>query len=226
MQWIQRLKSSPAAEVARWSDMRAPWLLIAALCCVLLFIAHGVFQVWLYMKPCEQCVYIRFAFLVIALGALAVCIAPKSIWVKLAGSAACLYGCVYGAMCAVRLSRIHHAVHSDSLEDLFGMQGCSSEPHYPFGLPLEKWAPDWFLPTGDCGYDLAVVPDGVQLSAIQQWLINLYNSSDSWYLIPSLKFMNMAECCLLAFAVASVMVIALAGASVWTRAGRRRRAAL
>ena len=31
---------------------------------------------------------------------------------------------------------------------------------------------------------------------------------------------------LLAFAVASVMVIALAGASVWTRAGRRRRAAL
>ena len=27
------------------------------LSCALVVLAHNVFQVWLYMKPCEQCVY-------------------------------------------------------------------------------------------------------------------------------------------------------------------------
>jgi len=137
--------------------------------------------------------------------------------VKLAGAVVSLYGCVYGTMCSVKLDRIHHSVHSESLDDVFGMQGCSTEPHYPFGLPLEKWAPDWFMPTGDCGYDLAVVPDGVKLSALQDWFITLYNSADGWYLIPPLKFMSMAQCCLLAFIVAALMVLALAGSSLFGR---------
>lgn len=225
MQWTERFKASAAGEIARWSDMRWPWLLIIFLSCALVLVAHNVFQVWLYMKPCEQCVYIRFGFLAIALGALVVCIAPRNLWVKLAGSAVSLYGCVYGTMCSIKLNRIHHSMHSENLEDVFGMQGCSTEPHYPFGLPLEKWAPDWFQPTGDCGYDLAVVPDGAQLSAMQQWLINLYNSSDSWYLIPPLKFMSMAQCCLLAFIVAAIMVLALLGAALWVRVARRSSAA-
>ena len=197
--------------------MRRSWILIIALSCALLLISHNIFQGWLYMKPCEQCVYIRFALLVIALGALIACIAPKNLGVKLAAAAVNLCGCVYGAACSLRLNRIHHALHSDSLDDLFGLQGCSTEPHYPLGLPLEKWAPDWFLPTGDCGYDLPLVPDGMKLSSMQEWLTSLYISSDGWYLIPSLKFMNMAQCCLLAFIVAAIMVLALAGAGLLAR---------
>ena len=217
MSWTERFRSSPLETVSRWSDMRWPWVLIIALSCSLVLVAHYVFQVWLHMKPCEQCVYIRFALLVIALGALIACIAPRNLWVKLAAAAVSLCGCVYGAMCSLRLNRIHQAVRSDSLDDLFGIQGCSTEPHYPFGLPLEKWAPDWFMPTGDCGYDLAVVPDGMKLSAMQEWLIGLYNSSDGWYLVPSLKFMNMAQCCLLAFIVAALMVLVLACAALRAR---------
>lgn len=92
---------------------------------------------------------------------------------------------------------------------MFGMQGCSTEPHFPFGLPLEKWAPDWFQPTGDCGYDAPVVPDGVELGALQRWFIELYQSYDGWYLIPQWKFMDMASCCLLACIVAAAFIAAM-----------------
>lgn len=209
MKWTQRFKADPIGEVADWSDMRWPWLVIAALACALVLVAHNVFQVWLYMKPCEQCVYIRYGFLVIALGALICCINPKNMILKLVACVFGVYGSIYGLMCSIKLQKIHHAVHGDDMSAVFGMQGCSTEPHYPFGLPLEKWAPDWFLPTGDCGYDTAVVPDGVTLSAAQEFLINMYNSADSWYLIPAWRFMSMAQCCVLAFGVALLLVVIL-----------------
>ena len=217
MQWTSRFKADPVGEIAHWSDMRWPWALIIFLSCALVVLAHNVFQVWLYMKPCEQCVYIRFGFLVIALGALITIINPKNLWLKLAGLVVGVYGCIYGLMCSIKLSSILHAIHGDDMDAVFGMQGCSLEPHYPFGLPLEKWAPDWFLPTGDCGYDTAVVPDGTVLSDAQRFLIDMYNSADSWYLVPAWKFMSMAQCCLLAFMVALLMIVVLNGSSLWKR---------
>ena len=217
MSWLQNLKKSPLTEIGRWGDMRWPWILCIALCCGLVLVAHNVFQVWLYMPPCEQCVYIRYAFLVTAIGALVIAINPKQLALKAAGTVIALYGSIFGILCSTKLAHIHHAVHSEDMADVFGMQGCSTEPHYPFGLPLEKWAPSWFQPTGDCGYDLAVVPDGTELSSLQQWFIELYNSSDSWYLIPPAKFMSMADCCLLAFSVAAILIALLSGASLWNR---------
>ena len=120
-----------------------------------------------------------------------------------------LYGLVYTIMCSWKLIGIHDAVHSDDPMAMFGMQGCSTEPHFPFGLPLEKWAPAWFQPTGDCGYDAPVVPDGAVLSDLQRWFIELYQSSDGWYLIPQWKFMDMASCCLLACIVAAIFLAAM-----------------
>ena len=217
MQWTSRFQADPIGEIAHWSDMRWPWALIIFLSCALVVLAHNVFQVWLYMKPCEQCVYIRFGFLVISLGGLITIINPKNLWLKVVGAVVGIYGCIYGLMCSLKLSSIHHAIHGDDMDAVFGMQGCSLEPHYPFGLPLEKWAPDWFLPTGDCGYDTAVVPDGTVLSDAQRFLIDMYNSADSWYLVPAWKFMSMAQCCLLAFSVALLMIVVLNSSSFWKK---------
>ena len=219
MSGIFKFNPSLIEEIKRASSKRWPWVLIIVLSCSLVVLAHNVFQVWLYMKPCEQCVYIRFGFLVIALGALVVCINPKNLAVRLFGSAIAIYGCIYGLMCSMKLSSIHHAIHGDDMEAVFGMQGCSLEPHYPLGLPLEKWAPDWFLPTGDCGYDTAVVPDGTVLSDAQRFLIDMYNSSDGWYLVPAWKFMSMAQCCMLAFAVALLLIVLLNVACLHTTKG-------
>ena len=170
MSWTSNFKADPLAEIARWSDMRWPWALIIFLSCALVVLAHNVFQVWLYMKPCEQCVYIRFGFLVIALGGLITIINPKNLALKLVGAVVGIYGAVYGLMCSI-------------------------------------------LPTGDCGYDTAVVPDGTVLSDAQRFLIDMYNSADSWYLVPAWKFMSMAQCCMLAFSVAMILIVVLAGTS-------------
>ena len=134
---------------------------------------------------------------------------PQGLWAKIAGYVITIYGLIYTIMCSWKLIGIHDAVHSDDPMAMFGMQGCSTEPHFPFGLPLEKWAPAWFQPTGDCGYDAPVVPDGAMLSSLQQWFIELYQSSDGWYLIPAWKFMDMASCCLLACIVAAIFLIGM-----------------
>ena len=210
MSWFDHLKKDPVGAIADWQDMRWPLVLMAAVCVLLVLVAHYMFQVWLYMAPCEQCVYIRFGFLVMAIGGLICVINPKNLILKVLGYAFAFAGAIYGLKCSVKLEAIHHAIHSDDPTAMFGMQGCSTDPHYPFDLPLAQWAPDWFKPTGDCGYDLAVVPDGTQLSSLQQWFIDMYNSSDSWYLIPKWKFMSMAQCCELAFGFMLVILVIMA----------------
>ena len=195
--------------IGNWEQQRWPWIVIAILSAGLVLIAHNVFQVWLYMKPCEQCVYIRFAFLCMTFGCLFPSACPRSLICRLISYVGGVYGCIYGIMCSVKLQSIHAAIHSDDLDAMFGMQGCSLQPHYPFGLPLEKWAPDWFLPTGDCGYDNSDVPLGTVLSPLQESIINMYNDAGGWYLIPPMKFMSMAQCCLLGFSVALLIYIVL-----------------
>ena len=64
--------------IGLFSQTRWPWLVIAILSAGLVLIAHNVFQVWLYMKPCEQCVYIRFAFLCMTFGCLFTLAWPKA----------------------------------------------------------------------------------------------------------------------------------------------------
>ena len=44
-----------------------------------------------------------------------------------------------------------------------------------------------------------MVPDGAALDVLQRYFIDIY--SDGWYLVPSIKFINMAQCTLLGFGV-------------------------
>lgn len=170
------------------------WLLLSTICLVLVLIAHYFFQNYLFMPPCEQCVYIRFAFMCIVIGGFLAFLNPKNPILKLAGFVFGFYGCIKGFMYSYKLNLIHKAIASN---DPFGLEGCSATPTFAFGLPLDKWMPSWFLPTGDCGYDNPVVPDGAKLDFLQTWLTNLY--SDGWYLIPSEHFGNMAQMCMIVF---------------------------
>jgi len=191
-------------KIAKFQDSRFPWALLAFVSVALVVIAHSLFQNYAYMPPCEQCVYIRFAFLCMALGGVIAMINPKNLIFALVGYLFAFWGAVQGIMYSVKLAKIHEAVHGD---DPFGVQGCSTEPHYPFGLPLEKWAPDWFMPTGDCGYDSPMVPDGAVLSDLQKSIVDLY--ADGWYLVPSSKFMSMADCTLLGFGICFIVLAAM-----------------
>lgn len=188
-------------KMAKFQDSRISWAILVFVSVALVVIAHSLFQNYAYMPPCEQCVYIRFAFLCMALGGVIAIINPKNLLFALVGYVFAFWGAVQGIMYSVKLAKIHDAVHGD---DPFGVQGCSTEPHYPFGLPLEKWAPDWFMPTGDCGYDSPMVPDGAVLSDLQKSIVDLY--ADGWYLVPSSKFMSMEDCTLLGFGICFVVL--------------------
>ncbi len=161
---------------------------------VLVLIAHLFFQNYLFMPPCEQCVYVRFAFLCITLGSFLAFINPKSVILKGFAFVFIVYGSIKGILYSYKLNLIHEAIRS---ENPFGFEGCSMTPSYPFGLPLHEWLPSLFLPTGDCGFDNPVIPSGESLNFIQQYFTNLY--ADGWYLFPSSHFINMAQVCLVVF---------------------------
>jgi len=202
------LKTSPVDTLYAWQNQRFLWAVMAVAMGGLVLIAHSFFQMYLYMAPCEQCVYIRFAMLIMAAGGLIAAINPKVVALKLIGTLAAFVGSILGLMYSVKLNRIHHAVHD--ADGLFGVQGCSTEPSFPLNLPLAQWSPDWFKPTGDCGYDAPNVPDGVTLDSVQQWFINMYVSSEGWYLIPSMKFINMAQACFMAFGLVFAVLVVMA----------------
>ena len=211
-------RAAPLAAIARWQDQRPLWALLVGVSLAMVLLAHSVFQHWLYMRPCEQCVYIRFAFLTLALGGLVALVNPKALVAKLVAYGLAFWGIWLGIGFSLKLNKIHAAAHSDNP---FGVQGCATDPTFPLGLPLDRWAPDWFKPTGDCGFDNPIVPDGTQLSAAQQWLVDFYK--DGWYLIPSTHFMNMAQATLLAFG--SILICLAIAFAAWVFTTLRARSA-
>ena len=199
-------------KISNWQDTRTPWGIMVIISAGLVVTSHSFLQNYLYMRPCEQCVYIRFAFLCMALGGILAGISPKNIILKLIAYALSFYGAILGIMYSLKLDKIHKAARGD---DPFGVQGCLILPHYPFNLALHEWAPDWFLPTGDCGYDNPVVPDGAALDALQRYFIDIY--SDGWYLMPSIKFMNMPQCTLLGFGVCFIVLAIMLACCIITK---------
>ena len=73
------------------------------------------------MRPCQQCVYIRFAFLCMTLGGALAGISPKNIILKLIAYALSFWGAILGIMYSLKLDKIHKAARGD---DPFGVQGC------------------------------------------------------------------------------------------------------
>lgn len=69
------------------------------------------------------------------------------------------------------------------------------ESKFPLNLLLDKLS--LFKPTGECGFNAPQPQFNASLDAIQRFFVDLY--SDGWYLIPNIKFMDMATCSLIIF---------------------------
>ena len=194
-------------KIYAWQNSRAPWFYLALLCASLVVLAHGFFQNYLYMLPCEQCVYIRLAFLIMLLGAVLGFVFTRNFALKICAYVTCFVGAIYGILRSLHLWKVHEAVLS---KNPFGVHGCSFKPHFPLNLPLDEIFPSMFKPTGDCGLDAPVVPQNVSLDSVQLFFVELYK--EGWFLLPSAKFGTMAQCTFLAFVVCliflSVMFIA------------------
>ncbi|RYA88026.1 disulfide bond formation protein B, partial [Enterobacter cloacae complex sp. 742-ADZ3-9B] len=90
------LRTSPVDTLVRWQEQRFLWLLMAIAMGALIILAHSFFQIYLYMAPCEQCVYIRYAMFVMVIGGLVAAINPKNIILKLIGCVMAFYGSILG----------------------------------------------------------------------------------------------------------------------------------
>lgn len=210
MKWIEK--------IASWQDARLLWILLFIIALVLEQVAYQLFQKWLYMRPCEQCVYIRFAMVCLMIGGIIGAINPKQIVLKIIGYIFVIYGAVKGIGFSIKLIKISEAYRSG---DPFGVQGCSATPTYPFNLPLDKWFPSTFLPTGDCGVSYPIIPSGAVLSPTQNYLTDLYR--DGWYLIPSRQFLDMEQSTLIVFVVCLLATLVCLASWIIVEVSKRRK---
>lgn len=179
------LKRDPLGTLNRWQDQRAIWLVGGLVALAMELIAYFYFQTFLAMAPCELCVYIRFSMTVIFLGGMLVAIAPKNAILRAIGFIVIGYGVFKGWEWCIRLEMTHHMMQAlEAGGDLFAAGGgagaCSTEPSFPFGLPLHVWFPSTFMPTGLCG-------------------------EDSWRFLS----LNMAEWLMIVYAVYTVLLAAM-----------------
>ncbi len=133
---LQKLK---ALSMQRWG-----WLLVMLSCLGLLGTAL-YFQYGLNMQPCIKCINVRTAFAAILLAAVIGFMAPRSAMLRVAGLAAMLAAAIGGIIQANELLNIEQLLAEG------GFFSCSLFAEFPAWLPLDKWLPAVFEPTGSCG---------------------------------------------------------------------------
>ena len=156
------------------------WIGMAIIPIALLLISHFVFVKWLYMRPCTECVYIRFAFFLCAIFFLWAIVLYRTHYIRYVISAMSCGAILYG---------MQHSIALMSTESL-GSCAYSAEPFTLYGF--ETLFPTLFKPTGECGFTAPLPPTGVSFDGLQGYLINLYTQADGWYLIPQWHFGSMA----------------------------------
>jgi disulfide bond formation protein DsbB len=132
------------SSLAKWSKQRSAWLVLALSATVLLGLAL-YFQYQMNLQPCMLCVYARAALTGVILAALIALISPTNgllRWIALFTFAA---SSVWGFMITQEHIGVEELVQSG------GLYTCSLFPEFPLGLPLDKWFPEIFNPTGMCG---------------------------------------------------------------------------
>ncbi|MGL5665228.1 MAG: disulfide bond formation protein B [Shewanella sp.] len=184
----QDLKDNPTDCLISLQRERFIWCVMIGASLFLILSAIFYFQLFLNMDPCELCVYIRFSQSCIVIAGLIILINPKNNLLKILGLLLAWYAIIQGLIWSYDLMNIHNAAHMvvDTSMDFFAAAGdaagsaCSTEPRFPLGIPLDKWLPFEFAPTGGCG-------------------------EDDW----SLFGMNMVHYCLIAYTVFVIALLPL-----------------
>ena len=186
------------------------WFLLCLFSIALVLFLHYFLQLYLFMNPCANCVYIRFAICVFALGAFLLIFGNKFAFLAFA---MLFYALFLGFKYSFLLNESYEAIAN---ANPFGVTSCPSELNFIFSLPLDKIFPSLFTATGTCGMDAPIVPEFMsdQLSKIQEFFVgtkeaNFTNGlySKAWFLIPKFEFINMAQGIMICLVFFSFFVI-------------------
>ncbi|WP_439241434.1 disulfide bond formation protein DsbB [Lonepinella sp. BR2474] len=123
------------------SSQRTIWLLclISALC---LELTALYFQYGMELKPCVMCIYERVALFGILFSALIGCIAPRFMIMRLLALGVGLWGAIKGLLLSIK--HVGYQLNPNPWDQ------CPINVDFPSTLPLDKWFPALFHPTGLC----------------------------------------------------------------------------
>jgi len=100
------------------------------------------FQYYLHLEPCVLCVYERGSVALIFLAGVVGCINPKLLLLRLSG----YLTWAAGSICGLYLSVKHSGIQMGLIRDA----SCEFVANYPSWMPLDRWVPWLFNPTGYC----------------------------------------------------------------------------
>ena len=164
-------------QLQRFTQSRLAWglLFISAL---VLEISALFFQYEMKLDPCVMCIYIRVAMLGLMIAGIIGLLAPKSLIARVLGLATWITSAVWGLKLALELNEMQ--VNPSPFAT------CSFFPEFPSFMPLDKWLPSVFSPTGMCS-DL---PWTFLSISMVQWMIGIFVIyCIAWLivLVPTLK---------------------------------------
>lgn len=129
------------ASIKHFSEQRAAWGLLAFSSLALESTAL-YFQYGMGLQPCVLCVYERVAMLGLFAAGIIGLLAPRSLFIRLIALGLGLFSGVKGLIISWR--------HLDLQMNPAPWKQCEFIPDFPETLPLHKWLPSLFSPTGTC----------------------------------------------------------------------------
>ncbi len=100
------------------------------------------YQYFLQLEPCVLCVYERCSVAIIFFAGVVGYINPNMLWLRLSGYMLWAGGAVWGLYLSLKHSGIQVGVIRNS--------SCEFVANFPSWMPLDRWVPWLFNPTGYC----------------------------------------------------------------------------
>lgn len=183
-------------KIYAWQNTATPWFWLFVISAGYLAVSYFFFQRYLFMSPTQTSALVRLGFALAGVGALIGLLMPFSFIARLIAYALGFAGAIYGYL---QSSASHPAADTAN---------CLAAPAFPFAAPLDSLLPELFRPAS-CT-DAPSFPAGTALSEVQSFFGGFYG--EGFYLVPSIKFADAAQCAQVAFAAfAAILAVMFAG---------------
>ena len=182
-------------KIYAWQNTAAPWFWLFVISAGYLATSYFFFQRCLFMSPTQTSALVRLGFAVAGVGALIGLLLPFGFIARLIAYLLGFAGAIYGYL---QSSASHPAADTAN---------CLAAPAFPFAAPLDSLLPELFRPASCTG--TPSFPAGTALSDVQSFFGGFYG--EGFYLVPSIKFADAAQCAQVAFAAfAAVLAVMFA----------------
>lgn len=182
-------------KIYAWQNTATPWFWLFVISAGYLAASYFFFQHYLFMSPTQTSALVRLGFAVAGVGALIGLLLPFGFIARLIAYLLGFTGAIYGYL---QSSASHPAADTAN---------CLSAPAFPFAAPLDSLLPELFRPASCTG--TPSFPAGTALSDVQSFFSGFFG--EGFYLVPSIKFADAAQCAQVAFAAfAAILAVMFA----------------